>query len=69
MTRLEAEQGRLPKIRIAWTLSRSDVHEITRQVSDDAAELIRIEGLHGHEYAVDVVLAAVARVARPPVAV
>ncbi|WP_067852210.1 DNA-binding protein [Nocardia shimofusensis] len=69
MTRLEAEHGRLPKNRISWTLSRLEVHEITRRVSDDAAELLRTHSLHGHKYAVDAVLAAVARAARPPVTV
>jgi hypothetical protein len=67
MTRLEAELGPVHRSRIAWTLSRIDVHEITRAVSDAAADLLRAHDLHGHKYAIDAALAAIARASRPPV--
>ncbi|TLG14007.1 DNA-binding protein [Nocardia cyriacigeorgica] len=67
MTRLEAERSGVHKARIAWVLSRLDLHEITRSVSDSAAELLRDNDLSGHKYAIDATLAAVARSARPPV--
>ena len=69
MTRLEAEDRRLNKARITWVLSRLDFHEITRAASDSAADLLRTHQLHGHKYAIDAVLAAVARGAAPPVTI
>lgn len=51
--------------RIKWALSRADVHDVTKQVTD----LLRICRLHGHKYAIDAVLAAVARTAPHPVTV
>jgi hypothetical protein len=69
MTRLEAEDARLHRPRIAWSLSLLDLFPITRAVSDAAAELLRIHGLSGHKYAIDAALAAVARAAAAPVTV
>lgn len=69
MTRLEAEDSRIHRARIAWVLSRIDVHPISRQVSDAAAELLRTTGLHGHKYAIDATLAAVAHSCPGPVAI
>ncbi|ONM45960.1 DNA-binding protein [Nocardia donostiensis] len=69
MTRLEAEYGRVPRGRISWVLSRLDVHDVTRTVSDAAAELLRANNLHGHKYAIDAVLAAIALAAEPPVTI
>jgi hypothetical protein len=45
------------------------LHDITRAVSDVAAELLRGSGLHGHKYAIDATLAAIARAAEPPVTI
>ncbi len=67
MTRLEADYEGVHPARIQWVLSRIDVHDVTRAVSDEAAVLLREHGLHGHEYAIDSVLAAVARRAAGPV--
>ncbi|GAB3740499.1 PIN domain-containing protein [Microlunatus parietis] len=69
MTRLEAEQARVHRSRIAWTLSHIDVHPITREVGDGAAELLRTHGLSGHKHAIDATLAAIARSAPAPVTV
>lgn len=69
MTRLEAEDRRLNKARIAWVLSRLDLHEISRTISDSAADLLRAHRLHGHKYAIDAALAAIARSAVPPVTI
>ncbi len=69
MTRLEAEDSKVHRARIAWNLSRLDVHDITREVSADAAELLRSHQLHGHKYAIDATLAAIARRAERPVSV
>lgn len=69
MSRLEAELGRVHRSRVAWTLSRIDVHEITRAVSDAAADLLRAHDLDGHKFASDSALAAIARASKPPVTV
>ncbi|MFD7323767.1 type II toxin-antitoxin system VapC family toxin [Streptomyces sp. NPDC059875] len=69
MTRLEADYERVHAARIRWVLSRIDVLDVTRSVSDDAARLLREHGLRGHKYAIDAVLAAIARTAPRPVTV
>ncbi|SFC13265.1 type II toxin-antitoxin system VapC family toxin [Streptomyces aidingensis] len=69
MTALEADYDRVHPARIRWVLSRIDVRDVTREVSDQAAELLRGNSLRGHKYAIDAVLGAVARRARPPVTV
>jgi hypothetical protein len=69
MTTLEADYERVHPARIAWVLSRIDVHDVTRAVTDKAAVLLRQHRLHGHKYAIDAVLAAVARTVPGPVTV
>ncbi|WP_225845454.1 DNA-binding protein [Streptomyces sp. HPF1205] len=69
MTTLEADYARVHPARIKWVLSRVDVHDVTRESADRAAELLRANGLHGHEYAIDAVFAAIARDCPPPVTV
>jgi hypothetical protein len=69
MTRLEAEDSRLQRPRIAWSLSHIHLYPITRAVSDSAASLLRTHGLSGHKYAIDATLAAIARAAPAPVTV
>ena len=52
-----------PKINDAalkWTLSRLSVDPVTQAVAQSAAVLLRAAGLHGHKYAIDAALAAVA---------
>lgn len=69
MTVLEADYARVHPARIAWVLSRIDVHDINRAVSDRAARLLREHGLHGHTYAIDAALAAIALSAPGPVTI
>ncbi|WP_354638608.1 DNA-binding protein [Kitasatospora camelliae] len=69
MTTLEADYERIHPARINWALSRIDVHDVTRDVAGQAAVLLRTHRLHGHKYALDAVLAAIARTAPPPVTV
>jgi hypothetical protein len=66
MTTLEADYERIHPARIRWVLSRIDVREVTRDVMDEAAALLRGNGLHGHKYAIDAVLAAIARTSPGP---
>ncbi|GAA3476252.1 MULTISPECIES: DNA-binding protein [Streptomyces] len=69
MTTLEADYERIHPARIRWVLSRIDVHDVTKEIADQAAELLRAHHLHGHKYAIDAVLAAIARTAPRPVTV
>ncbi|MGP3942998.1 DNA-binding protein [Streptomyces sp. 6N106] len=69
VTALEAAYDRIHPARIRWVLSRIDVHDVTREITDRAAELLRTHSLHGHKYAIDAASAAVARAAPGPVTV
>jgi hypothetical protein len=66
MTILEAGYHRIHPARIAWVLSRVDVHDITKEVTIQAAALLRTHNLHGHKYAIDAAFAAIARTAAHP---
>jgi hypothetical protein len=69
MTTLEADYERIQPARVRWVLSRIDVHNVTKDVTDQAAALLRGHGLSGHKYAIHAVLAAIARSAPGPVTV
>ncbi|MBG0852751.1 DNA-binding protein [Streptomyces spinoverrucosus] len=69
MTTLEADYERIHPARIKWILSRIDVHDVTKAVTDEAAALLRAHHLHGHKYAIDAALAVIARNAPRPVTV
>ena len=69
MTTLEADYERVHPARITWVLSRVDVHDVTKAVTDHAAALLRTHHLHGRKYAIDAALAAIARTAPQPVTV
>ncbi len=69
MTLMEADDPRIQVGRVAWISSRIDVHEITRDLADAGIALQRRHNLHGHKYAIDATLAAVARAAPGPVTV
>ncbi|MEU6228304.1 DNA-binding protein [Streptomyces sp. NPDC047042] len=69
MTTLEADYERVHPARIQWVLSRIDVHDVTKNVTDQAAVLLRGHRLGGHKYAIDAVLAAIAGSVPGPVTV
>ncbi|MGA5410975.1 DNA-binding protein [Streptomyces lavendulocolor] len=69
MTTLEADYERVHPARITWVLSRVDVYDVTRAITDRAAALLRAHHLHGHKYAIDAAFAAIARNAPRPVTV
>lgn len=69
MTALEADYERIHPARTKWVLSRVDVHDVTREVADEAAALLRAHRLHGHTYAIDAAFAVIARNAPQPVTV
>jgi predicted nucleic acid-binding protein len=60
MTLVEAYHGRVKQAAWKWTLSRIAVEPVTREVADEAIDLLQAAGLHGHKYAIDAALAAVA---------
>ncbi|GAA2820796.1 hypothetical protein RMN57_30270 [Kitasatospora sp. CM 4170] len=60
MTLVEAHHARVNQAAWKWILSRIVVVPITQDVSDQAIHLLAEAGLHGHKYAIDAVLAAVA---------
>lgn len=51
-----------------WALSRIHVEPVTEVVAKKAIDLLRDAGLHGHKYALDAALAAVALQQPAPVA-
>jgi hypothetical protein len=69
MTTLEAAYERIHPARIRWVLSHIEVHDVTREITDRAAELLRTHHIHGHKYAIDAAFAAIARAAPRPVTV
>jgi hypothetical protein len=69
MTTLEADYERVHPARISWVLSRIDIHDVTVELAAQAAVLLRTHRFHGHKYAIDAVLAAIARSAPGPVTV
>jgi hypothetical protein len=69
MTTLEADCERIHPARIKWVLSRVDVHDVSKEITDQAAVLLRTHRLHGHKYAIDAVFAAIARALPQPVTV
>ncbi|MFF2406580.1 DNA-binding protein [Streptomyces sp. NPDC058092] len=69
MTTLEADYERVHPARIKWVLSRVDVHDVTKEITDQAAALLRAHRLHGHKYAIDSAFAVIAGIAPQPVTV
>jgi predicted nucleic acid-binding protein len=60
MTLIEAYHGRVKRSAWAWTLSKIAVEPVTREIAAEAIALLETAGLHGHKYAIDAALAAVA---------
>ncbi|MFF5975147.1 PIN domain-containing protein [Streptomyces sp. NPDC012769] len=61
MTLVEAYDGRTTERRWDWVLSRVRVADIGQEEARQARRLLADAGLSGHEYAIDAVLAVVAR--------
>ncbi len=60
MTLIEAYDMKTYRPAWHWALSRIHVEPITEQVAKEAIGLLQDAGLHGHKYAIDAALAAVA---------
>ncbi|MEU0991672.1 PIN domain-containing protein [Streptomyces sp. NPDC005953] len=61
MTLVEAYDGRTTEQRWDWVLSRISVADIGKDEARQARRLLADAGLHGHKYAIDAVLAVIAR--------
>jgi predicted nucleic acid-binding protein len=60
MTLIEAYHAKLHRSAWRWALSRLRVEPVTEQIANDAIDLLQDAGLHGHKYAIDAALVAVA---------
>lgn len=60
MALVEAYHGKIHRPAWRWALSRLRVEPVTEQIANAAIDLLQDAGLHGHKYAIDAVLAAVA---------
>ncbi|GGW24323.1 hypothetical protein [Streptomyces xantholiticus] len=60
MTLVEAYDMKTYRPSWHWALSRMNVEPVTEDVANEAIVLLREAGLHGHKYAIDAALAAVA---------
>ncbi|MDT3441531.1 hypothetical protein [Pseudofrankia sp. BMG5.37] len=69
MTLIEAFDSRAIEKRWDWALSRVDVPPLDKDQAREARRLLAIAGLHGHKYAIDAVVAVVARRQRGDVTV
>ncbi|QYC37707.1 hypothetical protein Nocox_00340 [Nonomuraea coxensis DSM 45129] len=61
MTMVEACDGRITEQRWDWVLSRLNVSNIGKDEARQARRLLADAKLHGHKYAIDAVLAVIAR--------
>lgn len=66
-TIIEVQHKGVSRPRMDWVLSRMRVHDITKETARAAAGLLQEAGLHGHEYAIDAMVAELALRQRPPV--
>ncbi|ANW18432.1 PIN domain-containing protein [Streptomyces clavuligerus] len=70
LTIVEAAQGKTDLARLNWVLSRLRVEPVSQEDSLTAVALLReAGGLHGHKYAIDALVAALALRAPAPVVV
>ncbi|MFF6809838.1 hypothetical protein ACFZAG_08125 [Streptomyces sp. NPDC012403] len=60
MTLIEAYDVRTYLPAWHWALSRIHVEPVSEDIAEDAIGLLKEAGLHGHKYAIDAALAAVA---------
>ncbi|MFF2222950.1 hypothetical protein ACFVV7_06525 [Streptomyces globisporus] len=60
MTLVEAYHSKIRRPVWDWAMSGIVVEPVTQNIADEAIRLLREAGLHGHKYAIDAVLAAIA---------
>ena len=59
-TLVEARDPRVPQAAFDHAVSLTKVRPVTEEIARDASKLLASEGLHGHKYAIDAMLAATA---------
>ncbi|MCO5967988.1 PIN domain-containing protein [Actinoallomurus soli] len=69
LTPIEAQDVRTTADRLRWHLSRLRIEPVSEEISMAAVELLRAQGLHGHKYAIDAVVAATALSSAKPVVI
>jgi hypothetical protein len=67
LTIIEATHRRTHKARLAWILSGTRIAHVGEEEAKAASELLLDTGLHGHKYAIDAVVAAMALRQQQPV--
>ncbi|GAA0479261.1 DNA-binding protein [Streptomyces stramineus] len=68
-TLVEVVHPRINRPALEWTLSRIVVEPVTEPFARHAAALLADAGLHGHKYAIDAMLSAIALAAPGPVTI
>lgn len=68
-TIIEISHSGVDLARLTWLLSRIRVEAVTRESARRSAGLLKAAGLHGHKYAIDVMVAELALRLPAPVAV
>jgi predicted nucleic acid-binding protein len=65
-TLVEARDPRTSQARFDWALSRLTIEPVTEEVARAASWLLGKHGMHGHQHAIDAMVAATALAARAP---
>jgi predicted nucleic acid-binding protein len=65
-TLVEARDPRMDQARFDWATSRLVVEPVTEDVARDASRLLAEHRLHGHQHAIDAMVAATALAAPAP---
>ncbi|GGP37022.1 PIN domain-containing protein [Saccharothrix coeruleofusca] len=65
-TLVEVTHPRINRAAFDWVISRLSVEPVTAELAKQASVLLERAGLHGHEYAIDAMLAATALSAPGP---
>ena len=69
LTVVEVVYGKTDTARLRWLLSRLQVQDVTQADSLTTVQLLHAGGLHGHAYAIDALVAAMALRSPAPVLV
>jgi len=65
-TLVAARNPRMDQARFDWAVSRLVIEPVTETVARAASKLLAAHGRHGHQYAMDAIVAATARAAAAP---
>lgn len=68
-TLVEARDPKVPQATFDHAVSLTKVRPVTEEIARTASKLLAAEGLHGHKYAIDAMLAATAHLERGDVTV